>query len=188
MRHRFLGSAGLDQQSEQILATVGIGLVLVLFTMAAIWLVDRLGRRPLLTFGFAVTSVSLLGIGLDATLGDPDLGWVSIVGLVLYIAAFAVSVGPVPYVLMSETFPLRVRGPGMSMASLSHWCFNFLVVLTFPSLLHYVGLSGTFWLYAIFCAVGLVFTRVLVPETRGLQLEEIERHLLSRSRLRDIGR
>jgi MFS transporter, SP family, galactose:H+ symporter len=99
--------------------------------------------------------------------------------LLLYIASFAISLGPLPYVVMAEIYPHRVRGPGMSMASISNWGFNFMVVFTFPLMLAGPGLAFTFALFAVICLGGIVFTLLRVPETTGHSLEAIERHLES---------
>ncbi len=105
----------------------------------------------------------------------------------LYIASFAIALGPLPWVMMSEIFPLRLRGLGMGAASLTNWAFNFLVVLTFPVLLQTLGLAGVFSIYALVCVAGLVFTARYVPETSGLTLEEIEAHLKAGKPFRSLG-
>ena len=99
--------------------------------------------------------------------------------LLLYIASFAISIGPLPHLMMSEVFPLRVRGPGMSVASISNWGFNFLVVFAFPVMLAGPGLAVTFTVFAAFCLGGIVFTLMRVPETTGHSLEAIEAYLTS---------
>ena len=125
--------AGFSSGDTRILATIGIGTVNFATTVLAMFLIDRLGRRPLLVLGFAGTAVTMLIIALAIT--NPTLvpSWLVIVLLLLYIASFAISIGPLPHVMMSEVFPLRVRGPGMSMASISNWGFNFVVVFAFPA-------------------------------------------------------
>jgi sugar porter (SP) family MFS transporter len=171
--------AGFDDHTTQVLATVGIGTVNFVVTILAMWLIDHWGRRPLLVAGFAGTAASLLLIA--ATLLLPSLlpSWIVIVALLAYIASFAVSVGPLPHVMMSEVFPLRARGPGMSMASVSNWGFNFIVVFSFPLLLADFGLAATFSLFGVICIAGIGFTLLRVPETNGLSLERIEAHLRS---------
>ena len=115
------------------------------------------------------------------------LTWVVIVALLLYIASFAISIGPLPHVMMSEIFPLRVRAPGMSMASISNWGFNFVVVFAFPLLLASIGLAATFTIFAIICIGGIVFTLTHVPETTGHSLEAIEAYLESGQPLVALG-
>jgi MFS transporter, SP family, galactose:H+ symporter len=166
--------SGFDSHSSQLLATMGIGVVNVLMTFVGMALIDRIGRRRLLFLGFIGTALSLGTIALAAATSVPWLDTLAFVGLVLYIAAFAASVGPLPWVMMSEIFPLHVCAAGMSVASIANWGMNFLVVFSFPLMVSSMGLAGVFGLYAAVCAVGLVFTQMLVPETSGVSLEEIE--------------
>lgn len=180
--------SGFNSTATQILATAGIGVVNVLMTLVGMALIDRLGRRLLLLIGFAGTAVALGVIAIGAATGSEMMGKLALGGLVLYIASFAIAIGPLPWVMMSEVFPLDVRALGMSVASLVNWGFNFLVVFSFPVLVAEFGLAGVFGLYAAVCVAGLAFTQWLVPETSGVSLEEIERHLGSGRPLRDLGR
>jgi MFS transporter, SP family, galactose:H+ symporter len=168
--------AGFDSANTQMLATVGVGTVNLLTTVLAMFLIDRIGRRPLLILGFAGTSAAMLFIALAVI--NPTLApsWVITVVLLLYIASFAISLGPLPHVMMSEVFPLRVRGLGMSTASVSNWGFNFIVVFAFPLMLAGPGLAFTFTIFAVICLGGILFTVARVPETTGLSLEAIETH------------
>jgi MFS transporter, SP family, galactose:H+ symporter len=168
--------AGFDSANTQMLATVGVGTVNLLTTVLAMFLIDRIGRRPLLILGFAGASAAMLVIALAVI--NPTLvpSWVIIVVLLLYIASFAISLGPLPHVMMSEVFPLRVRGLGMSTASISNWGFNFIVVFAFPLMLAGPGLAFTFTIFAVICLGGIFFTMTRVPETTGLSLEAIETH------------
>jgi SP family galactose:H+ symporter-like MFS transporter len=171
--------AGFDSASTQTLATVGIGTVNFLTTILAMFLIERMGRRSLLILGFAGAAATMLVIALAVI--NPTLvpSWVVILVLLLYIASFAISLGPLPHVMMSEIFPLRVRGPGMSMASISNWGFNFVVVFAFPLMLAGPGLAFTFTIFAVVCLGGILFTLARVPETTGHSLEAIEIHLMS---------
>jgi len=171
--------AGFDSASTQTLATVGIGTVNFLTTILAMFLIERAGRRSLLIVGFAGAATTMLIIALAVI--NPTLvpSWVVILVLLLYIASFAISLGPLPHVMMSEIFPLRVRGPGMSMASISNWGFNFVVVFAFPVMLAGPGLAFTFTIFAVVCLGGILFTLMRVPETTGHSLEAIEIHLMS---------
>jgi SP family galactose:H+ symporter-like MFS transporter len=168
--------AGFDSVNTQMLATVGVGTVNLLTTVLAMVLIDRIGRRRLLIVGFAGTPAAMLVIALAVV--NPALvpSWVIIVVLLLYIASFAISLGPLPHVMMSEVFPLRVRGLGMSTASISNWGFNFIVVFAFPLMLAGPGLAFTFTIFAVICLGGIFFTMTRVPETTGLSLEAIETH------------
>ena len=170
--------AGVAGTSASILATVGLGCVNVLFTLFSIFLVDRLGRRPLLLISLAgmVLGLAVLALSLRHAKGGVA-GAGPIVGLLVYIAAFAIGLGPVFWLLISEIYPLRVRGTAMSLASVANWTANFAVSLVFLSLTKTLGSSGTF---ALFGAVGIIawfFTYFLVPETKNMTLEQIEREL-----------
>jgi SP family galactose:H+ symporter-like MFS transporter len=150
-----------------------------LATILAMFLIDKVGRRPLLVVGFVGTTATMLAIALAVAYPRILPSWIVIAALLLYIASFAISVGPLPHVMMSEVFPLRVRAAGMSMASISNWGFNFLVVFTFPLMLAGPGLAFTFTIFAVICLGGVLFTLRRVPETTGHSLEEIEAHLRS---------
>jgi len=167
--------AGVAGTSASILATVGLGCVNVLFTLFSIFLVDRLGRRPLLLISLAGMILGLAVLSLTLRHGKGGAG--PIIGLVVYIASFAIGLGPVFWLLISEIYPLHVRGTAMSLASVANWTANFGVSLVFLSLTKVLGSSGTF---ALFGAVGIVawfFTYFLVPETKNMTLEQIEREL-----------
>jgi sugar porter (SP) family MFS transporter len=171
--------AGFDSANTQMLATVGVGTVNLLTTVLAMFLIDRSGRRPLLVLGFVGTATTMLVIAIGVVYPALVPSWVVISMLLLYIASFAISLGPLPHLLMSEIFPLRVRGPGMSMASISNWGFNFIVVFAFPLMLAGPGLAATFTIFAAVCLGGIFFTLTRVPETTGNSLEAIETHLMS---------
>lgn len=169
--------AGLGSSSVQVMATVGVGVVNFLVTILAMTLIDRWGRRPLLVAGFTGTAASLLLIAVATVMPGVFPPIVVVLALFAYIASFAISLGPLPHLMMSEVFPLSIRGAGMSMASVSNWGFNFLVVFLFPVMLSGFGLAGTFTLFAVVCLAGVYFTLAQVPETRGSSLEQIEAHL-----------
>jgi sugar porter (SP) family MFS transporter len=171
--------AGFDSASTQTLATVGIGTVNFLTTILAMFLIEKMGRRSLLIVGFTGAATTMLIIALAVVNPTIVPSWVIILVLLLYIASFAISLGPLPHVMMSEIFPLRVRGPGMSMASISNWGFNFVVVFAFPLMLAGPGLAFTFTIFAAVCLGGILFTLMRVPETTGHSLEAIEIHLMS---------
>lgn len=178
----------LGSNTVTLLATVGIGLVNVLATFIAIRFVEKLGRRPLLIWGFVGTAVTLLLIALMTYLDIPSLRWISAVALVGYIVAFAASLGPLPWVMMPEIFPLNVRGEGASCSAGGNWAFTTLVVATFPSLLQSYGISWTFLFYALMCIAGLLYFLRYLPETKGLSLEQIEKHVHSGKPFRLLGR
>ena len=130
-------------------------------------------------------SLVLLAIGF--ALGGPALKWIGVLSLVVYIASFAIGLGPVFWLLISEIFPLHIRGQAASIATTANWLSNFLVSLTFLSLLNGLGNVWTFLLYAVLSAAGLWYCFVLVPETKGVPLERIERNLRAGRKLRELA-
>ena len=167
-------ASGLSSASAAILATAGIGVVNVAMTVVAIWLVDRVGRRPLLLWGLGGMGVSLCLLALGFVLGKgPALGWLTAASLTAYIGFFAIGLGPVFWLLISEIFPTAVRARGMSAATIANWLSNLVVALTFLDLAHLMGHAGVFVLYAALTFGGFAFAFLLVPETKGVSLEAI---------------
>jgi len=168
--------AGMD---AAFLQTVVVGAVNVTFTVVAIGVVDRLGRKPLMLLGAAGMGVALVSLGLAAFLKSVGI-WV-LVFMLGYIACFAMSVGPVTWVILSEIFPTRIRGRAMGIATVCLWLANYVVSQTFPMmndsdwLVERFHHGFPFWIYAVFCAVLVLVVWGLVPETKGKSLEEIER-------------
>lgn len=161
--------ANLDRQ---LFETVAIGIVNLVFTVVAMWQVDKLGRKPLLLFGAIGLSVLYVIIATLLQTGA-SAGLLSIFVL-LAIATYATSLAPVTWVLISEIFPNRVRGLASSVAILALWGSYFVLVFTFPILAETLGTYGPFWLYAGICLVGFVFVLRHVRETKGKTLEEME--------------
>ncbi len=165
-----------------MLQTVVVGAVNLLFTIVAIWTVGRLGRKPLMIVGAAGMCVCLSAMGTAAVLKSTHL-WV--LGFILgYIACFALAIGPVTWVILSEIFPTRIRGRAMAIATTCLWIANFIVSLTFPImdgnefLLRTFNHGFPFFVYAIFCVGTIVLVARWVPETKGRSLEQIEEHWL----------
>jgi SP family xylose:H+ symportor-like MFS transporter len=168
-----------SQTDVAMLQTVLVGAVNMLFTVIAIATVDLLGRKPLMLLGYCGMAVSLTALGIAAYF-DRTEGWV--LGFILsYIACFALSVGPITWVILSEIYPIKIRGIAMSLATICLWAANFVISQTFPMLDGNRWLVDTFhhafpfWLYGSLCVVAAVFMLV-VPETKGRTLEEIERY------------
>ncbi|MDZ7370864.1 MAG: sugar porter family MFS transporter [candidate division KSB1 bacterium] len=162
-----------------LLQTVVIGVCNLAFTLVAINTVDRYGRKPLMLIGAAGMGLSLLAFGMTAFLQISGAGL--LIFVLTYIASFALSVGPVTWVILSEIFPTRMRGRVMALCTVMLWGANYLVSQTFPMLDADVFLVRTFhhafsfWLYALFCVVLFGVVKAWVPETKGKSLEEIER-------------
>ena len=168
-------ASGLSSASAAILATAGIGVVNVAMTIVAIWLVDRVGRRPLLLGGLAGMGISLCLLATAFLLGKGAyLGFMTAGSLAIYVGCFAIGLGPVFWLLVSEIFPLAIRARGMSAATIANWTANLVVALTFLNLTDLLGRPGVFFLYATLTFLALVFAYVLVPETKGLSLEAVE--------------
>ena len=154
-----------------------VGLVNLVFTVVAILFIDRLGRRPLLGVGLAgiAACMLLLSYGFASAETNPTLILVGILG---FVASFAVSLGPVMWVLFSELFPNRLRGLAISFVGLLNSAVSFSVQLVFPWELENFGNSVTFLIYGLFAIVGLVIVMRLLPETKGKSLEELEAELV----------
>jgi SP family galactose:H+ symporter-like MFS transporter len=165
-------------------ATFGLGLINVVATIIAIATIDRLGRRPLAIVGAFVMVLGLSGVVIAQTSDMPMLG---LVGLCVYIAAFAISLGPLPYVLMSELVPSTIRETGIAAASATSWLFNALVALFFLSGVSFFGLSGVFFFFAAVCVVAFFVAMVWLPETKGRNLDAIEDNVNAGMPLRRVG-
>jgi sugar porter (SP) family MFS transporter len=168
--------AGLQSHSAAILATAGVGIVNVLLTIVAVRLLDRVGRRPLLLYGLVgmILSLGVLGFAFISPNLSHALAWISVICVMLYVASFAIGLGPVFWLMISEIYPLKIRGRAMAIATVANWGSNLLVALTFLSLLRSIGRPWTFWLYALVGVIAWIFVNRLVPETKGKTLEQIE--------------
>ena len=169
-------SAGISSESGAILATAGIGVVNVLMTIVAMWLIDRVGRRPLLLVGTAgmVATLGLLGLAFHMSGKSSGLVWLAVISMMVYVASFAISLGPIFWLLISEIYPLKIRSSSEGLAAAFNWGSNLLVSLTFLTLLQMIGAARTFWLYGLFAIAAWIFSYFRVPETKGRTLEEIE--------------
>ncbi len=154
---------------------VTIGIVNVFFTFVAIFTVDKWGRKPLLFLGISGAVIALVVIGILFKMNITEGPWI-LIFILLFIACFAFSFGPVSWIIISEIFPTAVRGRAMALATLSLWIANFFVGQLTPLMLksNSWGPAATFWTFAVFCAPGLWLTWKLIPETKGKSLEEIE--------------
>ena len=169
------GSAGADLD-RQLLETISIGAVNFLFTLIAMWQVDRLGRKPLMLLGSAGLAIVYVALALSLHL-HAGAGIVSICVLAA-IALYATSLAPVTWVLISEIFPTAIRGKATSVAVISLWAAYFVLAFTFPVLAGRLGTFGPFYMYATICLLGFLFIKNKVKETKGKTLEEIEGTLI----------
>jgi len=168
--------AGLDSNQHAIFASVLVSVMNMLATVIALFLVDRIGRKPLLYAGVGGMLASLLVLAF--TFGHQAkathaTGITAVVCLMVYIACCAASMGPIAWILVGEVFPLPLRSRGAAAATLGYGLSNTLVSLTFLSVIHRIGSAATFGVFALFCAVTLLFTRFVIPETKALELESI---------------
>jgi sugar porter (SP) family MFS transporter len=169
-------SAGISSASGAILATAGIGLVNVLMTIVAMWLIDRMGRRPLLLVGIAGMAITLglLGLAFYVSGKSVALVWLAVISMMVYVGSFAISLGPIFWLLISEIYPLKIRNSTEGLSAAFNWGSNLLVSLTFLTLLQMIGPTRTFWLYGLLAVAAWIFSYFRVPETKGRTLEEIE--------------
>lgn len=162
--------------NQQLFETVSIGIVNLVFTLVAMWQVDKLGRRPLMLIGSLGLSVVYIVLAFLLQ-NQASAGLVSIF-VMLAIAMYATSLAPVTWVLISEIFPNQIRGVASSVAIVSLWGAYFILVFTFPILAEKLGTFGPFYLYAAICFLGFLFVKTKVKETKGRTLEELETDLI----------
>ena len=160
-------------ESAALLQTIAVGLINLVFTLVAMVTIDRAGRRPLLRWGFVSMAVFLLLLSGLFFIGKLE-GYSILFFILGFIAAFAVSSGPVTWVLISEIYPNQIRGQAVSVSTLALWVANFLVSYTFPVLLTRLDGGFTFLIYASINLLGFGFVSAFVPETKGKSLEELE--------------
>ncbi len=183
--------AGFADNISAIYATIGVGAVNFLMTFVAIFFTDKWGRKPLLYIGLWGILIALIALGSSfhfaAALGG-NLKWVAVGSVILYIMCFAMSLGPIGWIMVSEVLPLQIRGFAMSVCTVANFGFNFIVVLSFLPLIHNIGEAYTFWIYAGIAALSLLFTYYLVPETKGISLEKIEKNWREHVPAREFGK
>jgi len=170
--------AGFESASVDILASVGLGVASVLMTIVAMRVIDRVGRRVLMLSGLAGMALSLgiLGLAFLVPHRLDILGWVAVASLMVLMGSWAIGPGAVVFVLISEIYPLKIRGLAMSVATMVLWGSYLLVTLTFLTLTQLLGNSGAFLFYALLGIGAWLFVYFLVPETKGKSLEEIQAH------------
>jgi sugar porter (SP) family MFS transporter len=168
-------AAGLSSASVSILATAGVGLVNVIMTVVAMNLMDRAGRRALLLWGLAGMIAMLLVLAAGFAVGTKGaVAIITVAAVTVYVGFFAIGLGPVFWLLISEIFPLAVRGRGMSVATVANWGSNFVVTLLFPGVVAALGSAAAFAIFAVLSIGAWIYTYFSVPETNGRSLEEIE--------------
>lgn len=181
--------AGFSSTSEQMWGTVVVGLVNMLATLIAIFFVDRWGRKPMLTTSFLVMAIGMGALGTLLHVGvETDFRkYFAVAMLLMFIVGFAMAAGPVIWLLCSEIQPLKGRDFGITASTTTNWVGNMIVGATFLTLLDQLGNANTFWFYGALNLVFILLTLMLVPETKHVTLEHIERNLMKGKALRDIG-
>ncbi len=171
----------LFDSSTATLATVGVGIVNSLATILGMKYLDKWGRKPILYTGLIGTAICLFTVGLafyfKESLPESVRQLMLVGGIYTYIIFFAISLGPLGWLLISEVYPLRIRGFASSMGSFNHWFFDFWVAFSFPRLAatSLGNNGGIFWIYMSVVLLGLFFAKFVVFETKGLSLEDIEK-------------
>jgi MFS transporter, SP family, galactose:H+ symporter len=182
--------AGFNTTVEAMWGTVLVGLINVLATFIAVALVDKIGRKPILFAGFIVMGLSMGTLGMMFHIGIQGAHtaqFAAVAALLMFIIGFAMSAGPIIWVICSEIYPLAGRDLGITISTATNWLCNAIVGATFLTMLNVMGPAHTFWLYGGLNVVFIVVLFVFVPETKGVSLEKIERNLLSGKKLVEIG-
>lgn len=181
--------AGFATTKEQMWGTVIAGLVNVLATFIAIGLVDRWGRKPILKLGFTVMGIcmGLMGYMFFVGITSAAQQYTAVLLLLIFITGFAMSAGPLIWVLCSEIQPLAGRDFGVTCSTMANWIANMIIGATFLTLIDFMGSAATFWLYGVLNVVCIVLTIIFVPETKNISLENIEKNLMSGKRLSQVG-
>ena len=167
-----LNDAGIDL-SNSFLGQIIFGLANLVFTFIAIWKVDQWGRRPLYLIGTAGATISLFATGILFYLGLTT-SILLIISVIVFLACFAFSIGPLKFVVASEIFPTRIRGKALGLSIMVMWVADTVMGQLTPVLLREAGTASTFWIFAFFCMVAFITVYKLLPETKGKSLEEIE--------------
>jgi sugar porter (SP) family MFS transporter len=171
--------AGITGNAASILPAIVIGVVNVIACGVSVFCLDKAGRRKLYMIGICGMIPSLALAGLCFFLKDrlgSNLIYLSVLSIICFIFFINISLSPLGWLLISEIYPINVRGLGMSIGSLSHWGFNAIIAFTFLRLVNGIGVAGTFWIYSAVCILGLCWGYFYIPETKGKSLEEIEAH------------
>lgn len=172
---------------DENLSSIIIGVVNFASTFIATAIIDRLGRKMLLYISSVSMIATLVTLGVyfyikDSGVDTSAYGWLPLACLMIYVLGFSIGFGPIPWLMLGEILPSKIRGTAASLATGFNWTCTFIVTKTFHNIVEVIKLYGTVWLFAVICLLGLFFVIFFVPETRGKSLEEIERKLTGGSR------
>lgn len=167
---------------DENLASIIIGIVNFVSTFLATVLIDRLGRKILLYISSISMITTLVVLGSYFYLKDTNVdvssyGWVPLACLVIYVLGFSIGFGPIPWLMLGEILPSKIRGSAASLATAFNWTCTFIVTKTFQNIIVAIKMYGTIWMFAVICVIGLLFVIFFVPETRGKSLEDLEKLL-----------
>ena len=157
--------------------TTLIGVMNIVFTILAMQVIDKIGRKRLMLIGAAGMAISYVVIGYLFMTGKTE-GWLLLSLILFAIAFFAFGLGPTVWVVLSEIFPNKIRGVAMSVATFSLWVASYILTLTFPIFVEWFNTANTFWIYAVICVIGFVVIYKTLPETKGISLEKLEKKLV----------
>ena len=182
-------AAGFQNASSQILATFGMGLVNAVMSLITLLIIDKVGRRKLLLIGASIAGISLFFVGYHFYIQTTTLWlrWLSVAGLVCYIAGYSISVGSLFWLIIAEIYPLNIRGQAMSFVTAVQWAANFVITMSFLTIIQAIGPAYTLWLYGTMCFICVGFCYVMVPETKNISLETIEKNLTAGKPARQLG-
>ncbi|KAF5294228.1 hypothetical protein FQA39_LY13476 [Lamprigera yunnana] len=177
---------------DKNLSTVVVGIVNFVSTFVATVLIDRLGRKVLLYVSSICMILTLSVLGayfylVEKHIDTSSYGWVPLVSFIIYVLGFSLGFGPVPWLMLGEIFTIPVKGVAGSIVTAFHWICTFVVTKTFTDVIEAIGPHGTFWLYGIMCGISLVFVFILVPETKGKSLQDIEAIIKLRKSNKYVG-
>lgn len=164
-----------------------LGVVNFLSTFIATILVDRAGRKLLLYVSSISMTITLIALGTffyfkNFNYDLTPYGWIPLASMIIYMIGFSLGFGPIPWLMMGEILPAKIRGSAASVITSFNWFCTFGVTKTFPDVINLIGINGAFWLFGIVCLIALVFVKTCVPETQGRSLEEIESGLTGKTR------
>lgn len=180
--------AGFVSPKAQMWGTIAVGAVMMFTTAIAVKYVDKYGRRPILFWGLVLMSVSLLSLGFALQIAQSMhmAQIIAVVAVLSYIFGFAISLGPIVWIICSEIFPIHTRDFGVMTTTAGNWIFNALLAFIFPSMITLLG-SSVFFIFLAICLSSIVFIYFYMPETKGISLEQIEANVMAGNNIRNIG-